>query len=180
MAFITGVLMALSKHIFTETILNKYGKQDETTQQWYNTKKIKNGENILLIIPITEMTNAMHEKFHNHTLLGKARGRNFYAFDTGAGIILIYPPIPFHTHPATQASEVYFYEDKDALRQSFLPNNDESSDDYQYHHNLYATILENIKNISTTHDDSNSLNNVFKRLNSIRESTAPLLFKYKK
>lgn len=167
----------MKTHIFVDAIINKF---ENKSSQYYSNKKIKNGENTLLMTPITEVAHYLQTRFKNHTLLGSSDSRNFYAFDTNEGILLLYPAIPFSTKPALGTCLVTYYENKKELVNAFLPKKEDSIYNYEYHQKKYAKILKNIDKVSPTNDDSNNIKNVIGRIESIRKSSAPLFFEIDK
>ncbi len=169
----------MKKHIFLDTIVNIFANKESQTHL-NNKKEIENGDYVLLMTPMTEITHYLHNKFKNHTLLGNADSRNFYAFDTNEGILLVYPPIPFFTKPALQTCFVKYYKTKKDIFQEFLPKKNDPLYDYEYHEKKYATILKNAELISPTHDDSNTIKNIIGRIESIRKSNAPVIFEKNK
>jgi hypothetical protein len=165
----------MKNHIFVDSIVNVFGSKEAQNSFEYK-KEIKNGDKVLVMTPITEMTHYLRNKFNNHTLLGSADSRNFYAFDTNEGILLVYPPIPFSTKPALQASFVAYYENKKEVVNEFLPKKYDPQYNYQYHKEKYAKILKNIEKIAPNNDDSNNIKNVIGRIESLRKSNAPIIF----
>lgn len=165
----------MKKHIFVDAIIDELS--EESSKTYFNNKKeIENGDYALLMKPLTEVAHYLHSKFKNHTLLGNVDDRNFYAFDTNEGILLVYSPIPFFTKPALQACYVKYYENKEDIAQYFLPKENEPLYDYEYNQKKYAKIFENIDKISPHHDDSNNIKNIIGRIESIRKSNAPIIF----
>jgi hypothetical protein len=169
----------MKKHIFLDSVVNTFG--GETNKVYYNNKpEIKNGDYVLLMTPLTEITHYFHNKFKNHTLLGSVDSRNYYGFDTNEGIFLVYPPIPFSTKPALQASYVIYFENKEDIAQHFLPKKNDPLYDYEYNQEKYHQILQNLVKISPSNDDSNNLKNIIVRIESIRKSNAPMMFEKSK
>lgn len=158
----------MENHIFIDSIINHFC-DSETKSFYQKTKKIDNGEDVLLIKPLTEITHYLHSKFNNHTLLGNVDGRNFYAFDTHEGILLLYAPIPLFGKTELKACFVTYYEDKKQLKEGFLSIVNTMYDQDK-------TILDNIEKISPLHDDSNSVKNVMGRIASMRKSKSPIIF----
>lgn len=170
----------MKKHIFVEAVINQFS--EESTKTYFNNKKeIKNGDYTLLMKPLTEITHYFHSKFKNHTLLGTVNSRNFYAFDTNEGIFLVYSPNPFGRETALQACYVLYFENKEDIKQHFLPKNkNDPLYDYEYNLERNKIIFENLHKISPTHDDSNNIKNIIGRIESIRKSNAPIIFEKNK
>jgi len=165
----------MKSHVFIDEVINQFANIE--SKNYYQIKKeIENGDDVLLMKPLTEITHHFHARFKNHTLLGNADSRNFYAFDTNEGILLVYSPIPFSTKPALKACYVKYYKNKKEVEKEFLPEKNDPQHDYEYHKDKYAKILKNIEIISPNHDDSNNIKNVIGRIESFRKSNAPIIF----